>query len=255
MRSSLSPFHAHWYYVWIPIFTAFVWVGTLLTMLITWLAQRRPKYPSMDGKIAYISDIGADILKPLFIVGCSITAVGFMLTLIVERWLRHRGRLPPDMRKREKLFSILAILSSVVAGVGLILLSIFDTKRHTTAHRLFLLIFMIGIWFTAIFFVVEYRWLSKDYSHTGRLRLAYKIKGMIAFILILVSIAFGVAMFKAVDVGAVLEWVIAFGFAFYLISYFWDLRLSKPGKLGNPNTRKPPHGRFPANGASPFQAA
>ena len=32
---------------------------------------------------------------------------------------------------------------------------------------------------------------------------------------------------------AVLEWVIAIGFTFYLLSYFWDLRLSKPGKLSD----------------------
>jgi hypothetical protein len=92
MRCGLSPLHSHWYYVWIPIVTAFVWVGTLFAMLITWLAQGRPKYVSMEGKIAYISDIGADILKPLFITGCCITGVGFVLTLVVERWLRHRGR-------------------------------------------------------------------------------------------------------------------------------------------------------------------
>ena len=87
-----SPPHTHWYYVWIPIFTALVWEATILAMLITWLAQGRPKYVTMDGSIAYISDVGADILKPLFIVGCSITGVGFALTLMVERWLRHKGR-------------------------------------------------------------------------------------------------------------------------------------------------------------------
>jgi len=149
--------------------------------------------------------------------------------------LRHERRLPPDMRVREKVFSVLAILASMVAGVALILLSIFDTKRYTTLHRLFLLIFMIGVWLTAVFSVVEYRWLSKDYPYTRRLRLAYKVKGTIAVLLILLSIAFGVAMYKANDVGAILEWVIGFGFAFYLISYFWDLRLSKPGKLDNRN--------------------
>ena len=172
----LSPLHSHWYYVWVPIITAFVWVGTLLAMLITWLARGRPKYVTMDGKIAYISDVGADFLKPLFIVGCCITAVGFVITLIVERWLRHEGRygfgvsllrdssscqrlfgyrLPPDMRVREKVFSALAILSSAVAGVGLILLSVFDTKHFTTLHRLFLLVFMLGVWLTAICSVVE----------------------------------------------------------------------------------------------------
>ena len=49
--------------------------------------------------------------------------------------------------------------------------------------------------------VFQYRWLSKDYPYTKRLRLAYKIKGTIAVLLILLSIAFGVAMYKATDVG------------------------------------------------------
>lgn len=100
----------HWAYVWIPIFGSVVWfcvfhyltllqssvnnsgLATLLAMLITWLAQGRPRLPSQDGSIAYISDIGADILKPLFIAGSSITAVSFFLSLAVERWLRHSGR-------------------------------------------------------------------------------------------------------------------------------------------------------------------
>ena len=109
--------HQHWLYVWIPLVTAAVWfgeflinavmlaqlltnpvsvnakfTGTLLAMLITWLAQGRPHYVSQDGSIAYISDVGADILKPLFVTGCSITAAGFFLSLVVERWLRHSGR-------------------------------------------------------------------------------------------------------------------------------------------------------------------
>ena len=62
------------------------------------------------------------------------------------------------MRMREKVFSVLAILSSVVAGISLILLSVFDTKHYTTLHRLFLLIFMIGVWLTAILSVVEVRY-------------------------------------------------------------------------------------------------
>lgn len=49
--------------------------------------------------------------------------------------------------------------------------------------------------------LLQYRWLSKDYPYTGRLRLAYRIKGTIAFLLILLSVAFGVAMYKAVNVG------------------------------------------------------
>jgi len=61
------------------------------------------------------------------------------------------------MRVREKVFSALAILSSAIAGAGLILLSVFDTKHYTTLHRLFLLVFMVGVWLTAIYSVVEVR--------------------------------------------------------------------------------------------------
>lgn len=66
--------------------------ATLLSMLITWLATGRPKYVSQDGSIAYISDVGADILKPLFVTGGAITAVSFFLSLFIERLLRHNGR-------------------------------------------------------------------------------------------------------------------------------------------------------------------
>ena len=61
-------------------------------MLITYLAEGRPHYVSEDGNIAYISDVGADILKPLFVTGCAITGFGFFLSLVIERWLRHSGR-------------------------------------------------------------------------------------------------------------------------------------------------------------------
>ena len=43
--------------------------------------------------IAYISDIGATDLKPLFITGAVITTVFLDGALVAERWLRHRGRL------------------------------------------------------------------------------------------------------------------------------------------------------------------
>ncbi|TFK94035.1 hypothetical protein K466DRAFT_510385 [Polyporus arcularius HHB13444] len=223
----LSHEHHHWFYVWIPLVGAFMWFATLWALLITWLAQGRPKYVSQDGKIAYISDVGADILKPLFIVGCAITGVSFFLALTIERWLRHSGRLLPTMRRRERVFSSLAILSSFIGACGLILLSIFDTKRHTSLHRVFLLVFIVGVGLSAIFTIVEYRWISRDFAEVRKLHASYLAKGIIAGILILLAIAFAVLLFTATDAGAVVEWTIAFGFTFYLLTFFWDLRMSK----------------------------
>ena len=67
-------------------------LGTLLAMLVTWLAQGRPKYVSQEGSIAYISVVGEDILIPLFVTRCIITGLYFFIALSIERWLRHSGR-------------------------------------------------------------------------------------------------------------------------------------------------------------------
>lgn len=61
-------------------------------MLIVWLALGKRQFVSQQGRIAYISDIGAGLLKPLFIAGCSVTAVCFFFTLILLRLFRHTGR-------------------------------------------------------------------------------------------------------------------------------------------------------------------
>jgi uncharacterized membrane protein YbjE (DUF340 family) len=162
-------------------------------MIITWAATGTPHYASMDGNIPYISDVGASYLKPLFITGASITAVGFVASLFVERILRSHGRLIENFRKRERVFSWLAILGSVIGGAGLILLTIFDTLRHSSLHRLFLLIFMVGVALSAVFSIIEFRWIAKDFKGARRLRRAYIMKGIIAGILIILAIAFGVS--------------------------------------------------------------
>ncbi|TBU32639.1 Frag1/DRAM/Sfk1 family-domain-containing protein [Dichomitus squalens] len=224
--------HNHWLYAWIPLFGAFIWFGMLWAMLITWLAEGRPKYPTQTGKVAYISDVGASFLKPLFITGCSITALCFVFALVVERWLRHRGRLVPNMRRRERVLSTCAILGSVIGGAGLILLSIFDTDRHHSAHRIFLLVFIVGVGLSAIFTILEFRWISHDFVEIRKLKAAYITKGVIAGLLIILAIVFAVTLFEAVDVGGVIEWTIAFGFTFYLLTFVWDLRMAKGVRAG-----------------------
>jgi hypothetical protein len=61
-------------------------------MIITWKTTGEPHYVSQNSNMPYISDIAADILKPLFVTGGCITAVSFFLSLVIERWLRHSGR-------------------------------------------------------------------------------------------------------------------------------------------------------------------
>jgi len=198
-----------------------------MTMLITWLATSRPHFVTQETEMAYISDIGADYLKPLFVTGCTITAICFFLSLVIERWLRHSGRLVPAMRTRERVFGILAIIGSIMSGVSQILLSILDTKRHPTTHRICLLLFIVGLILTAVFTVAEYRWISKDFLGYRQLRVAYLAKAIIVGILVILAFAFGACLVKKLQAGAILEWVIAFGITLYLLTFVYDLRMSK----------------------------
>ena len=81
--------------------------GMLLAMLIVWELEGHLHYASMsvNQHIAYISDIGAQGLKPLFIAGCCVTTVFLDLSFGSERWLRHTGRLARNLGVAEKVLS------------------------------------------------------------------------------------------------------------------------------------------------------
>jgi len=134
--------------------------------------------------------------------------------------------------------SFLAILGSIIGGAGVILLSIFDTKRHTQLHRVFLLVFIVGVALSAIFTVAEFRWLRKDFPYHSRLRTSYMTKALIVTVMVAASIAFGVLLDVKPDPGAILEWAIAFGFTFYLLTFWFDLRQARGVRKGEMFSRR-----------------
>lgn len=113
-------------------------------MLLTWITEGSPHYASMDANqhIAYISDVGAQGLKPLFIAGSTVMVVVFDFSFISERWLRHKGRLAHNTSWVQKGLSICSIVAAIIGAIGLILLTIFDTLRHPHLHDGFLVVFM-----------------------------------------------------------------------------------------------------------------
>lgn len=76
-------------------------------MFIVCELEGHPHYASMGAHqgIAYISDVGAQGLKPLFIAGCVVTTVFLDLSFASERWLRHTGRLAKNLGNAEKVLS------------------------------------------------------------------------------------------------------------------------------------------------------
>jgi hypothetical protein len=198
----------------------------LLAMFISWEVQGHPHYPSMDDgqNIAYISDIGAQGLKPLFVAGSVITTVFLDLAFLADRWLRHKGLLAKNITVAEKVLSAFAIVFAIVGTAGLILLSIFDTLRHPRLHDIFLLLFIAGYVISAIFTCAEFQRLGIHFREHRILRMSFWIKLVFILLEIALAIVFAVCTFRGnKNVGAIIEWVIALVFTFWVLSFFVDL--------------------------------
>lgn len=112
--------------------------------------------------IAYISDVGASEIKPLFVVGCVLTTIFLDASFISDRLLRHKGRLVPNTSLGEKILSGLSIVFALVGTIGLTFLSGFDTLRHPRLHDVFLILFILGYLLSAVFLCWEFQRLGKS---------------------------------------------------------------------------------------------
>ncbi|KAL8673716.1 MAG: hypothetical protein Q9168_001877 [Polycauliona sp. 1 TL-2023] len=214
-------------FVWVlPLVSALVWLGMLLAMFIVWELQGSPHYSSMEPgqKIAYISDIGAQQLQPLFIAGACVTTVCLDLSFAAERWLRHSGRLAKNISRFEKVLSALSIFFAILGTAGLILLSIFDTVHHPELHDGFLLLFIAGYVISAIFICAEYQRLGRRYRQLRILRTSFWLKLVFIIVEVLLAAVFiGTSFTSHKDIAAVFEWVIALIFTCYILTFLVDL--------------------------------
>lgn len=141
-------------YSWLFALTASgAWGLTLSILLVHWLVKGRPTYPGQSNPyVAFISDIAAFELRPVFIIGCTITALAYFSTIWSVnhiRYVPHGYALTDDPRWR-KLVSSFAVLVSLVAAVSLILLTIFDTVRAHERHSILLLCTFGGLGLSAV---------------------------------------------------------------------------------------------------------
>lgn len=210
----------------LPTIAACTWLGMLLAMLIVWATSSNRHLPDMAANqhIAYISDIGAFGLKPLFIAGGTVTVVFLNLGLLAERWLRHTGRLAKNTSVTQKVLSIFSLFFAFCGMVGLICLTILDTYHHHTAHDTCLVIFIGGYIISAIFLCAEYQRLGIHYRHHRILALSFWIKLTFIFVEVIFAIVFASTSFTHhQNVAAVFEWLVAFIYTFYVLSFIVDL--------------------------------
>lgn len=210
----------------LPVISGVMWLVMLLVMLLYWIyGTDEERYSSMSEHqtIAYISDIGADTLRPYFIVGCVLTALFLDLSFVADRWLRHRGRLVPNVSLGEYILMGLTIAFALVGTAGLVGLSVADTVHHESLHRIFLFVFIAGYLLSAVFICWEYQRLGKKHREHRILRVSFWIKLVFILVELALAIAFGVFLGRDPNTAAVLEWIVAFIFSFYVFSFALDL--------------------------------
>jgi len=135
----------------------------MLTGLLThWLTTGRPHYQGMHTQqtIAFVSDVGAFLLKPLFITASAVTTSCITLSLISERVLRDNGHLIPNYTVKDKRLSMASIVCGVFGAAALTLLTIFDTAAYPRAHNVFLSIFLAAYIASAVCSCLEYKSLA-----------------------------------------------------------------------------------------------
>lgn len=175
---------------------------------------------------SFISDVGAQRLKPLFVAGSVVTVVFLDLAFLAERWLRHAGQLVPNKGKIDKACAIGSLFFALAGALGLILLSCFDTLRHPNKHEGFLAMFLAGYLISAILICGEYLRMGIFYRSQHRILIAsFIIKASFVVIEVALAIAFGVCgrHVHTRNAAAILEWAIAFIFTGYVLSFVVDL--------------------------------
>ncbi|PGH14846.1 hypothetical protein AJ80_05772 [Polytolypa hystricis UAMH7299] len=208
-----------------PVIASMMWLAMLLTMLIRWKVDGSPRYSSMEEgqRLAYISDVGAAGLKPLFITGCAITMVFFNLSFLSERWLRHKGKLLRNKGRTDKALAIVSIIFAFCGGIGLLMLSIFDTVGFPKAHNGCLALFIVGYLLSAVFVCAEYGRLGIYYRDHRILAASFWVKLIFIIVEFSLAVAFAASGRRHRNAAAVLEWVVAFIFTFYIFSFIIDL--------------------------------
>ncbi|SCZ97072.1 BZ3500_MvSof-1268-A1-R1_Chr4-2g06972 [Microbotryum saponariae] len=202
-----------------------------------------------------MSQVGA-FHENLFIPGCTLTAVFYSATLLLERWLRHTRRIPGSSRPDIVRYGVLSCVFGFCGGSALLLISICDVYRHAAAHWASTLVFVLCMAASSICQTIQVRrlgsLLSQDAdadhsksdkgSHDGHgqgLKPSGRIKLVILVIALACALSFAVlfgACFtepntrapsprcnRVESASATFEWIVAFLFDFFLCTFILDL--------------------------------
>lgn len=210
----------------LPLVSGTVWVITLLALLIYWLAEGRPRYPGQSNpSVAFISDIGAFRLQPLFITGgviASLTLTGTIISVHLARRERILStQIPGDEQPRhEKWFSILACVFDIAACPCRICITFLDNHGHPSLHRTFLFLGLAGTAMSCICTAVvlwSEMWTGPAKRNDLLRRSCVLSNSLLVLEILLGSTFTGLLWTGQFKSAGFVEWIMAFFFTFY----FW----------------------------------
>ena len=226
----------------LPIITGAAWLTTLSTLFIYWLAQGRPRYPAQSNPyVAFISDIGAFVLQPLFIAGGTITAITLFGTILCIHLVFHReygfeNRVKPQ--RYEKVFSVLACLFQGISCPCQICLTVFDNKSYPRIHRMLLLGAFAGTALSAVCTIVVF-WGEMSREEQAKELKIRRQSGVASTTIFGIEFCMGIAFtillyLEFYRISGILEWIMAFLFTFYFWAFAGFLVLpAEEGGEGN----------------------
>ncbi|KFH40811.1 hypothetical protein ACRE_084940 [Hapsidospora chrysogenum ATCC 11550] len=225
--------HSHKRLHYFPIIASISWFSTITILLARWFALGRPRYPGqVNPDIPFVSDIAAFQFKPVFIIGCTLTAVGFVGTVYSVHHVRYSHSfygLADDAAWRKTLSGI-AMFSGLVAGTCLLLLSIFDTFEAHEKHRWLLVGTFGGLAISS--FTTEIVWWDETYkaARFPGLRKWCIANNILVACISGVSVAFLVFLFKDYPGRAgYLEWTITYLGSLWLGTFAGYIRFREEG--------------------------
>ncbi|CAN8096407.1 unnamed protein product [Discula destructiva] len=145
---------------WIfPILSGCIFLATQLGLILYWVnvADETTAYATMHKgqTVPYLSDIGANEMKPLFITGFTRSALFFSLGLTIDRWAVALSLPKSSITKWQRVRSIMMVVVVWVGSAFLVVMTCLDTSGTRGIHTIFLFVFFFKYAGLAVTFCVE----------------------------------------------------------------------------------------------------
>ncbi|KAF4536130.1 hypothetical protein DIS24_g8504 [Lasiodiplodia hormozganensis] len=181
------------------------------------------------------------MLKPFFLIGSTITAFAFIGTVCSVHFARYDHRMYGiDDLWHRKCLSVVAMISGVVAGAGLVLLGIMDTYRYHQEHHILLLICFSGLALSALTTTIVYFDQTVKPSKFRQLKFYCAFSAFIVFLEVVMGLTFvGLMYTEHWRLAGIFEWILAFLGCFYMLAFIGFVAVPVPREEVEAGERRP----------------